>query len=146
MADRLPDELRRAVRNAYGAIAGGGKEGCGCGAECCGESGAAGVRSMDLGYSDTDMGAAPRGADLRLGCGDPCAIASLGEGETVVDLGSGAGLDCFLAARGVGEGGRVIGVDMTPEMVARAREDARISARDYVVRAYAEARKPTRGS
>ena len=78
-----------------------------------------------LGYSDDELSAAPAGANLGLGCGNPQAIANLKPGETVLDLGCGAGFDCFLAARQVGESGRVIGVDMTPEMLARARENAR---------------------
>ncbi|MFO7172180.1 MAG: arsenite methyltransferase [Bacillota bacterium] len=78
-----------------------------------------------LGYSDEELQAAPEGSNLGLGCGNPLAIASLRPGETVLDLGCGAGFDCFLAARQVAETGRVIGVDMTPEMLARARENAR---------------------
>jgi ubiquinone/menaquinone biosynthesis C-methylase UbiE len=77
------------------------------------------------GYSPEELRIAPEGANMGLGCGNPQAIASLQFGETVVDLGSGGGFDCFLAARKVGETGRVIGVDMTPEMVAKARENAR---------------------
>lgn len=93
---------------------------------CCCGSGAGGEElGRVLGYSDDELAAAPAGADLGLGCGNPQAIASLKPGETVLDLGSGAGFDCFLAARQVGESGRVIGVDMTPEMLARARENAR---------------------
>jgi ubiquinone/menaquinone biosynthesis C-methylase UbiE len=78
-----------------------------------------------LGYSEADKAAAPEAADLGLGCGNPLAIASLKEGDTVLDLGSGAGFDCFLAARAVGVNGCVIGVDMTPDMLAKARENAR---------------------
>lgn len=93
---------------------------------CCCGSGAGGEElGRVLGYSDDELAAAPAGADLGLGCGNPQAIASLKPGETVLDLGSGAGFDCFLAARQVGESGRAIGVDMTPEMLARARENAR---------------------
>ncbi|PZN12555.1 MAG: arsenite S-adenosylmethyltransferase [Bacillota bacterium] len=92
---------------------------------CCG-----GVVSVEeigrvLGYSEEELQAAPEGAHLGLGCGNPLLIASLRPGDTVLDLGCGAGFDCFLAARQVGETGRVIGVDMTPEMLARARENAR---------------------
>src|SRR5690606_36418324 len=76
-------------------------------------------------YSDDELASVPAGANLGLGCGNPQAIANLKPGETVLDLGCGAGLDCFLAARQVGESGRVIGVDMTPEMLCRARENAR---------------------
>lgn len=77
-----------------------------------------------LGYSADDLAAIPEGADLGLGCGNPLALLGLSEGETVVDLGSGAGIDCFIAARRVGQSGRVIGVDMTPEMISRARANA----------------------
>jgi len=77
-----------------------------------------------LGYDPQDLAAVPEGADLGLGCGNPQAIAELKPGETVLDLGSGAGLDCFLAARTVGPEGKVIGVDMTPEMLSRARKNA----------------------
>lgn len=89
---------------------------------CCG-GGAGG--SDRLGYSGAELASVPSGADLGLGCGNPQAIAALRPGETVLDLGSGGGLDCFLAARRVGPSGKVIGVDMTPEMVSRARESAR---------------------
>jgi SAM-dependent methyltransferase len=78
-----------------------------------------------IGYDEADLSAAPEGANLGLGCGNPIALASLKEGETVLDLGSGAGFDCFLAAGRVGPKGKVIGVDMTPEMIERARENAR---------------------
>ncbi len=87
-------------------------------------SGMARERSGKLGYSAEELNAIPEGANLGLGCGNPQAIAALQEGETVLDLGSGGGFDCFLAARQVGETGQVIGVDMTPEMVAKARENA----------------------
>ena len=80
--------------------------------------------SKAVGYTDEQLGAIPDGADLGLGCGNPTALASLKEGEVVLDLGSGGGIDCFLAASKVGENGRVIGVDMTPEMIERARENA----------------------
>jgi SAM-dependent methyltransferase len=80
---------------------------------------------MAMGYSPEELAAAPEGADLGLGCGNPQAIAALRSGETVLDLGSGGGFDCFLAAKRVGKTGQVIGVDMTPEMVAKARRNAR---------------------
>ena len=80
--------------------------------------------SSELGYSDEELGSVPQGSNLGLGCGNPQAIANLKTGETVLDLGSGAGFDCFLAAQQVGDSGRVIGVDMTPEMVSRARANA----------------------
>lgn len=108
--------IREEVRRRYGATA----SGASCGAtECCTTTDAA-----DLGYSDADKAAAPESANLGLGCGNPLAIASLREGQVVLDLGSGAGFDCFLAARAVGTRGKVIGVDMTPEMLNKARENA----------------------
>lgn len=78
-----------------------------------------------IGYTDEELDAVPEGANLGLGCGNPVALASLREGEVVLDLGSGAGFDCFLAARRVGRNGKVVGVDMTPEMIEKARENAR---------------------
>ncbi|MCI0497808.1 MAG: arsenite methyltransferase, partial [Thermoplasmata archaeon] len=80
--------------------------------------------AMRMGYSDEELASLPEGSNLGLGCGNPVALASLVEGETVLDLGSGGGIDCFLAAQAVGPGGRVIGVDMTEEMVKRARRNA----------------------
>ena len=88
-------------------------------------AGPPGAHASRLGYSDAELDSIPEGADLGLGCGNPQAIAALRPGETVLDLGSGAGFDCFLAARAVGEGGLVIGVDMTPEMMTKARNNAR---------------------
>jgi SAM-dependent methyltransferase len=81
--------------------------------------------SKKIGYSEEEMSSVPEGANLGLGCGNPVALASLKEGETVLDLGSGAGFDCFLASARVGRNGKVIGVDMTPEMIDKARENAR---------------------
>ncbi|MHC4914378.1 MAG: arsenite methyltransferase [Planctomycetota bacterium] len=121
-------DVRRAVREQYGKIGAAGKSGGSCCTPgCCSGQDArpcAGSTSEHLGYSAQDLAAAPEGADLGLGCGNPGAIAALRPGETVLDLGSGGGFDCFLAARRVGEQGRVIGVDMTPEMVDRARANA----------------------
>jgi SAM-dependent methyltransferase len=115
------EKVRGEVRDRYGKIAvvGGG---CGCAPGCCGPT--AGT-SEAVGYSPEELARAPDGADLGLGCGTPHAIAELRPGEIVLDLGSGGGLDCFLAAKQVGPSGHVIGVDMTPEMVAKARENAR---------------------
>ena len=90
------------------------------------------AESLKLGYSEEDLAAVPEGANLGLGCGNPQAIAALKPGEVVVDLGAGGGFDCFLSARAVGPGGAVIGVDMTPEMVAKARENARKAGYDNV--------------
>jgi len=83
--------------------------------------------SKAIGYTDEELASAPEGANLGLGCGNPTALASLVEGETVLDLGSGAGFDCFLAAQKVGDTGKVIGVDMTPEMIEKARKNAQMS-------------------
>jgi arsenite methyltransferase len=113
------DEVRAQVRTAYAKVAR-GQDGCSVG--CCGTQGDG---SLTLGYTKDDLESVPEGADLGLGCGNPQAIAALKPGETVLDLGSGAGFDCFLAAKRVGRTGRVIGVDMTPEMVSKARDNAR---------------------
>jgi len=110
------EEIKKVVRERYGGIA--SKGSC-----CCGSAKAQAI-SKNIGYSDEDMTSVPEGANLGLGCGNPVALASLKEGETVLDLGAGAGFDCFLAAKRVGKKGRVIGVDMTPEMVSRARANA----------------------
>lgn len=91
---------------------------------CCGGSSGCGSTSPELGYTKEELARLPEGADLGLGCGNPQALAKLQRGERVLDLGSGAGIDCFLAAERVGPSGFVIGVDMTPQMVARARENA----------------------
>jgi len=113
------DQVRAQVRTAYAEVAR-GRDGCAVG--CCGTQGGG---SLALGYSAEELSSVPDGADLGLGCGNPQAIAALQPGETVLDLGSGAGFDCFLAAKRVGRTGRVIGVDMTPEMVTKARDNAR---------------------
>jgi SAM-dependent methyltransferase len=109
------------VRERYGAIAKGGESTC-CkpASPCCGEASV----STHIGYDAADLAALPEGSDLGLGCGAPIPALRLQPGETVLDLGSGAGIDAFLAARAVGESGRAIGVDMTPEMLARARANA----------------------
>lgn len=125
MATLSADEIREAVRRNYGGIARSSLEGCGCGSgSCCsgGDVSASGEVSLVVGYSVEDLSTVPQGADMGLGCGNPLAIASLKPGETVLDLGSGGGFDCFLAAQAVGEDGRVIGVDATPEMVSKARQ------------------------
>ncbi len=120
------DEIRGAVRENYGRIAASERAGCGCSPSCCGTP--SGVTAADvsrgLGYSSGDLSVVPEGANMGLGCGNPLAIASLQPGETVLDLGSGGGFDCFLAARAVGDNGQVIGVDMTPEMIAKSRRNA----------------------
>jgi len=119
-------EVRAIVRKRYGRIARQSGTSC-CGparTSCCGQSAPAGI-SRKIGYTDDDLESAPEGANLGLGCGNPVALASLKKGETVLDLGSGAGFDCFLASARVGPEGRVIGVDMTPEMLEKARDNAR---------------------
>ncbi|MGM0604276.1 MAG: arsenite methyltransferase [Halobacteriota archaeon] len=116
-------ETRRAVRKRYGSIAEDATDGCCSETSCC-QPTELETRTEQLGYDDADVVSAPAGANLGLGCGNPKAIASLQAGETVVDLGSGGGFDCFLAAREVGPAGRVIGVDMTPKMIERARSNA----------------------
>ncbi|MDO9015298.1 MAG: arsenite methyltransferase [Deltaproteobacteria bacterium] len=120
MSERTAEEIRREVRDHYAAVACGASGCCSPGAGCGPDPEA----SLALGYAPGDLAAAPEGANLGLGCGNPQAIASLRVGETVLDLGSGAGFDCFLAARQVGPGGRVIGVDMTPAMIEKARANA----------------------
>ena len=123
MKHASPDELRTAVRRSYGDIAVKDQAGCGCG--CGADTPGPAQLATDMGYTAAELAGAPEGANLGLGCGNPHAIASLRPGETVVDLGSGAGFDCFLAARQVGDSGTVIGVDMTPEMITKARDNAR---------------------
>jgi SAM-dependent methyltransferase len=113
------EHTRDIVREHYAKVA---TKGAGCAPGCCDTLSA--TAASALGYSAEDSGAAPDGADLGLGCGNPTAIASLRAGETVVDLGSGGGFDCFIAAKQVGPTGRVIGIDMTAEMIARARANA----------------------
>lgn len=123
MNERANDEIRQAVRQQYGQVA--EREGCGCGPSCCGATVvAADTISQALGYSSVETAVVPEGANMGLGCGNPQAIANLNPGETVLDLGSGGGFDCFLAALQVGDSGHVIGVDMTPEMISKARANA----------------------
>jgi SAM-dependent methyltransferase len=120
MTTRTPAETRGLVREHYGQVA--RTDGaCGCGPGCCGGSATA---STDLGYDVAELAELPTGADMGLGCGTPLAFAALTEGEVVLDLGSGGGIDAFLAGKQVGPTGRVIGVDMTPEMLAKARDNA----------------------
>jgi SAM-dependent methyltransferase len=120
------EEIRKAVRESYGKIAVKEATGCGPATSCgCGCGSTQDIVSKAIGYSDEEIKAVPEGANLGLGCGNPTALASLKESEVVLDLGSGAGFDCFLAADKVGESGRVIGVDMTAEMIEKARENAR---------------------
>lgn len=126
MRDDRDSKIRESIRTKYAETASSEKSGCGCGSGCCTPRG---VKSSNdfarmAGYSPAELQSAPEGANMGLGCGNPQAIAALRPGEVVVDLGSGGGFDCFLAARQVGETGRVIGVDMTSEMVEKARRNA----------------------
>ena len=119
MSDLTADKTRTVVREHYANVS---NKNVGCAPGCCGPMPA--DQSLSLGYTEGDLAAVPEGANLGLGCGNPNAIAALKPGETVLDLGAGGGFDCFLAARAVGPTGKVIGVDMTPEMISRARENA----------------------
>jgi arsenite methyltransferase len=121
------DEVRQHVRNRYKGIAlqdSPAENCCAPSLRCCDTPVDFEKVSSKLGYSDEELSVVPDGANLGLGCGNPQAIASLKPGEVVVDLGSGGGFDSFLASRQIGETGRVIGVDMTPEMISRARNNA----------------------
>jgi len=142
-----PETIRTEVRRRYGAIATGEADLATSAPQssCCGSPSTAAAPASDcgcgcsadsqartVGYSDADLAAAPDGANLGLGCGNPVAIASLQAGQTVLDLGAGAGFDAFLAARAVGPKGRVIGVDMTPEMLTKARANAKKGGYSHV--------------
>ncbi len=129
------DQIRQAVRKTYGQVAQSNGAGCGCGTSACCDTeknSSAKTASVNLGYSEDDVSSVPEGSNMGLGCGNPQAIASLREGEVVLDLGSGGGFDCFLAAKAVGNSGQVIGVDMTSEMISKARENAEKSGLDNV--------------
>lgn len=117
-------ETKKIVREKYAHVAVKSSSCCGPVSSCCGTPDRAQDVSKKIGYSEEELKAVPEGANLGLGCGNPVAIASLKEGETVLDLGSGPGMDCFLAADKVGKDGKVIGVDMTPEMIEKARKNA----------------------
>lgn len=122
----MGSDVRTVVRERYGAIAQGSQQGCGCdggAGGCCGGSVVDQVAEY-VGYTPEQLAALPEGANLGLGCGNPLAHAEPRPGEVVLDLGSGAGMDAFLAAREVGPTGRVIGVDMTPAMLEKARANA----------------------
>jgi SAM-dependent methyltransferase len=119
------DEIKNKVKEGYGRVALENRSCCGAPSSCCGSSASIQMIGEMIGYSKEEMSQVPEGANLGLGCGNPVALASLKAGQTVLDLGAGAGFDCFLAAKAVGEQGRVIGVDMTPEMVQKARENAK---------------------
>jgi arsenite methyltransferase len=120
------EELRKAVRKGYAKVARQENSCCSPAPSTCGcTTSTSAELSKRIGYSQQEIDSVPEGANLGLGCGNPIALASLKQGETVLDLGSGAGFDCFLAASKVGRNGKVIGVDMTPEMIDKARANAR---------------------
>lgn len=122
----ISDEtIKRIVKESYGKIAKADNS-CACWhpSSCCGETPTVDQASKNIGYSEEELSGTPEGANMGLGCGNPQAIALLKPGETVLDLGSGGGFDCFLAANAVGKEGKVIGVDMTPEMITKAKENA----------------------
>jgi SAM-dependent methyltransferase len=119
-----PEDIKNQVKAGYGRVARESGSCCGSSSSCCGGGAPIQAIGKKIGYSREEMSQVPDGANLGLGCGNPVALAGLKEGQTVLDLGSGAGFDSFLAARAVGGAGRVIGVDMTPEMIAKARENA----------------------
>ena len=123
------DEIRQNVRESYAEVAESSNNSNSCGTEssCCGVSDDTAINTLvstRLGYSEDDLENVPEGADMGLGCGNPRAIASIKTGETILDLGSGGGFDCFLAAAETGDSGQVIGIDMTPTMISKARNNA----------------------
>lgn len=127
----MEKDIKKIVKEGYAKVAKKGISCCSSGS-CCSSSSNSRDISKTVGYTDDEMNAVPEGANLGLGCGNPVAIASLKEGDVVLDLGSGAGFDAFLAAGKVGKTGRVIGVDMTPEMLDKARMNAKKSCFDNV--------------
>ncbi|MCK9554438.1 arsenite methyltransferase [bacterium] len=122
--EKNTEEIKRIVKAGYAKALSQKESCCSAGSCCCGTSRAEDI-SRKVGYSDSEMNAVPEGANLGFGCGNPVALALLKKGDTVLDLGSGAGFDAFLSAQCVGKTGRVIGVDMTPEMVAKAQGNAK---------------------
>jgi ubiquinone/menaquinone biosynthesis C-methylase UbiE len=118
------EKVKKLVRNRYAKVAKTSGSCCASSVSCCSAPTNEQVSKM-IGYSEDEMNSVPEGANLGLGCGNPTALASLKEGERVLDLGSGAGFDCFLAAKKVGKQGKVMGVDMTPEMLDKARANAK---------------------
>lgn len=137
MDQKQADEIRQNVRESYSQVAESSNNGNSCGEQssCCGVSDDTALNALvstRLGYSQDDLDNVPAGADMGLGCGNPRAIASIKPGETILDLGSGGGFDCFLAASETGETGTVIGIDMTPTMISKARSNAVKGKYDHV--------------
>jgi len=127
------EKVKKIVREGYAKIAKKDKTCSNIATSCCSNSSDISKEiTRRIGYTEEEIGSAPEGANLGLGCGNPVALASLKKGQTVLDLGSGGGFDCFLAANRVGKRGKVIGVDMTPEMIDKARENARKSKYENV--------------
>lgn len=134
----VKQNVKKAIRERYGLIAKSGSLSC-CGSSksaaesCCGTANSnAKESSLSVGYAESDLNSLPENANMGLGCGNPLAFALIKEGDTVLDLGSGGGIDCFLAAKKVGASGKVIGVDMTAEMIERARDNAEKSGYENV--------------
>jgi arsenite methyltransferase len=125
MSSMEDKKMKKKVREGYAKIAKQESTCCGSAKVCCGKANSPEEISKKIGYTEEQLQSVPDGANLGLGCGNPTAIASLKKGEVVLDLGSGAGFDCFLAANKVGNTGKVIGVDMTPEMLSKAQENAK---------------------
>ncbi len=126
------ERIKKAVRDGYTKIAKQDSSCCTTVNSCCGGPDLVEDISMKIGYTEEELTTVPKGANLGLGCGNPVALASLREGETVLDLGSGAGFDCFLAADKVGKNGKVVGVDMTPEMIIKAKENLKKTSYENV--------------
>jgi arsenite methyltransferase len=126
------DQIKGLVQKRYSQLAKQNRSCCDQSASCCGSSSTAENISKTIGYGKKDLQSVPGDANLGLGCGNPVALASLKKGETVLDLGAGAGLDCFLAAQRVGQEGRVIGIDMTKDMIEKARENAKKGPYDNI--------------
>ena len=121
------EDIKKVVRESYAQVARRESSCCAPPNSCCGATNVAKDIGKKIGYTDVEIDSVPEGANLGLGCGNPVALASLKEGEIVLDLGSGAGFDCFLVANKVGKTSKVIGVDMTPDMIEKARDNARKS-------------------
>jgi SAM-dependent methyltransferase len=124
--------IKKNIREKYAEIARENSSCCSQTASCCTDESRVATKSKEIGYSEEEISSVPEGSNMGLGCGNPIALASLKEGETVLDLGSGGGFDCFLAAEKVGKKGKVIGVDMTPAMLEKSRGNAEKESFDNV--------------